>query len=135
MLDRGDEAIADGEAIDLVRPLAGQLHVDDGDDPFAVAEVLERADNQCVARDLQEERNNGVSAPMRAAQPRRSRLGPDDVVSEGVGAPASSSLLRRGTRSSAIKRRNSTTQSGTKPATERASAPRPATTSPTTDAE
>jgi hypothetical protein len=27
--------IADGEAIDLVRPLAGQLHVDSGDDPFA----------------------------------------------------------------------------------------------------
>jgi hypothetical protein len=71
VLDRGDEASADGEAIDLVRPLAGQLHVDDGDDPFAVAEVLERADNQCVARDLQEERDNGVSAPMRAAQPRR----------------------------------------------------------------
>lgn len=54
VLDRGDEAIADGEAIDLVRPLAGQLHVDDGDDPFAVAEVREWADNQCVARDLQE---------------------------------------------------------------------------------
>ena len=29
----------------------------DGDDPSAVAEVLERADNQCVARDLQEERH------------------------------------------------------------------------------
>jgi hypothetical protein len=36
VLDRGDEAIADGEAIDLVRPLAGQLHVDSGDDPFAL---------------------------------------------------------------------------------------------------
>jgi hypothetical protein len=34
VLSRGDEAIADGEAIDLVRPLAGQLHVDGGDDPF-----------------------------------------------------------------------------------------------------
>jgi hypothetical protein len=37
-------------------------------------------------------------------------------------------VLRRGTRSSAIKRRNSTTRSGAKPATARASAPRPATT-------
>jgi hypothetical protein len=58
VLDRGDEAIADGEAIDLVRPLAGQLHVDDGDDPFAVAEVLERADNQCL-----ENRRPGSTGP------------------------------------------------------------------------